>query len=75
MFKIEKNIPTPVEGFYDHKYPFHGMDVGDSFFIPCTLEEKNRTKRNVMAAGRVDRTNKFFRTATVDGGIRVWRVK
>ena len=33
MIKIQKNIPIPIRSKGFHKYPWHEMAVGDSFFI------------------------------------------
>ena len=68
MFEIEKDGPAMPENRYT-KYPWGGMDVGDSFFIPGG---GRRAQINVTAAAR----NTEFKVATrkENGGIRVWRV-
>lgn len=65
--KVEKNIPVPS------KYPFHLMEVGDSFAIPET------TKRVTahVAASRYGRANnmQFIVRIMPDRSYRCWRVK
>lgn len=48
MIKIQKNIPIPVRSKGFHKYPWHEMDIGDSFFIayPIRAVSHVRSKQN-----------------------------
>lgn len=73
-FKIEKNIPIPVEkgGFArghmpPTKYPWREMEIGDSFFAPSA--KRSNLHRCARAHG--------IRVAVgMEGsGFRVWRVK
>ncbi len=65
-YKIEKNIP--IKGTKrPSKYPFDKMQVGDSFLVD---NEKAGSIRSLIY--RVG--GKKFRTRSVKGGIRVWRV-
>jgi hypothetical protein len=69
-YVIEKNVPLVTTAGAKPIYPFLQMEIGDSFLV------KDRTRPQVGAAagsaGKIsDRT---FRTRTVEGGVRVWRV-
>ena len=70
--KIDKNIPIPQKSSSGaRKYPFHEMEVGDSFFISTT--SPNDIPRIRAAANSYGKNNdKVFMTLTVDGGCRVW---
>lgn len=75
---IEKNIPVPKKK-NRRIYPFSEMDIEDSFQIAINNDEKaNSKKQNVyMAIWKFCKANpdKKFTTATVDVGIRVWRIQ
>lgn len=75
MYKIEKNVAVPHTR-NDDKYPFDQMQVGDSFFVPCS-GANTREARHVRnhVAGRNHEGKAAFITRTVDGGVRVWRAK
>lgn len=74
---VEKGIPIPDESRGgDHatrtyKYPFHLMEVGDSFFVP----ELNSYQFSGRIANGQHRTGFKFTVRTVEGGIRIWRTK
>lgn len=76
--KIEKNIPPPFGGGRT-KYPFSEMQVGDSFFIPCSDAAMRQTVNNliVSAKGWSSRNNNSakFTARAVEGGARVWRLQ
>lgn len=79
--KIDKNVPIPKKkgAGRKEKYPFSKMEITDSFLIKCSSENlfKVQNTLNTSAhryAGRCTPTKKF-KTARMDGGIRVWRVK
>lgn len=76
-YKIETNIKIPY-GF-NSKYPFHHLDVGESFLIPNKdLSNKGRsTYQSAYAVGwRVGKLqNKKFKSKLVNEGRRFWRVK
>ena len=61
-------------------YPFHRMDIGDSFYYPGSHDVKTRHRLNRItcyAARRLkaDRGNKhMFKSVRVTGGWRVWRL-
>lgn len=65
--EIDKHVPIPPSG----KYPFDELEIGDSFLVP------NANSHNIAAASYAGarRTGYKFRTKTVDGGVRVWRIK
>lgn len=71
-FKIEKGIALPQcnrAGFY----PWQKMKVGDSFFV------KDITGQKVFSAasqfGKRQSPKWKFSYRSMDGGIRVWRIK
>lgn len=80
-FKIEKNVeqPKPQSG-RGLKYPFHKMEVSDSFFIPVA-EEKSKVKigNSIRAAARNaslrHKNTHRFSYRKVEGGVRVWRIE
>jgi hypothetical protein len=53
------------------KYPFLTMNVGDSFLVPG-----KSAAQFSQATNYANRTNpgKRFKSRTVEGGVRVWRV-
>jgi hypothetical protein len=69
MIEIEKNVPIP--GKRGLKYPFLSLAVGDSFFVPGGTQ-KDVTGYMTWA----QKKSKFrFTARTIEGGIRVWRIK
>ena len=61
-------------------FPFADMDVGDSFLIPCDKERKtlDSWRRKLLVAKKrfneqYDSDPWQFSTASVEGGLRVWR--
>ncbi|API60556.1 hypothetical protein BSL82_15735 [Tardibacter chloracetimidivorans] len=86
MFKIERGLPIPPKGTSRVKtmkggkwtYPFRMMQVGDSFLLPCAIED--RTDRTMACHGAANafkryHGNGFKITTRVDPkGIRVWRI-
>ena len=73
MIKVESGIPVPArtsrQGGRPSIYPFAGLDVGDSFFIPGkTVKTMSQT-----ASKAAKRLGIEVITRTVDGGVRVWR--
>ena len=73
--KIEKAIDMPSRGRgRPNKYPFPEMNVGDSlFFEGETSTLKCRPYIAAQLWGRLN--NAKFSGRTVDGGVRIWRVK
>lgn len=72
-FKIEKGIQAP-EYQPRQKYPFSEMEVNDSFFIKGA-GMKERKKLSAAACTYGQNHNKVFTVRSVDGGVRIWRVK
>lgn len=76
QFKIEKSVPLPPRKRSNAiPYPLREMEVGDSFFIPAigTLEIRTTQSRIISRARFM--TERKFRTASVEGGLRVWRIE
>lgn len=72
MFEIEKNIPIPnPEVGRNRLYPFDDLEIGDSFFVP------NKTRHDFSGPlHQASQRTKFkFSVRSVDGGVRIWRVK
>lgn len=78
MIEIEKNIPLPKKR-NRRVYPIDKMEVKDSFFIAVSNKKDIEVKRqNVyIAIWRFCKKypEKKFTTASVEGGVRVWRIK
>lgn len=67
-------IPPPATGPQkgkSFKYPFHKLDVGESFFVE-NLQSRN-LGGSVTYASKV--LGRKFITRSMDGGVRVWRVE
>ena len=63
---IDKHIPLPM------KYPFDGMEVGDSFLVPSHV---NRTTVSVAAKRWGEKHDvKFTIRMTEDRKLRCWRI-
>ena len=79
-FTVESGIEMPkrARGRAPTKFPMSDMAVGQSFLIPCDIADKKALtnwRRKFLVAKQAF-TKQFeaeFKTATVDGGIRVWR--
>jgi hypothetical protein len=71
-FKIDKNIPIPKR-IYDSEYPYpiDNLNVGDSFFI----EERTSTQVSHIISRGNKMLGKRFTSRTMDGGVRIWRIK
>jgi hypothetical protein len=77
-YKIEKGIPVPERRFGVGKlYPFDGMKVGDSFFIPCETKELQKSLISNVHASKKHRGEKLAHVKItcrkVEGGVRCWR--
>lgn len=74
-YKIEKRIPIPARIYggagRPEKYPWGSLRVGESFFVG------DRSIQTVSSAAgfAAERHNAKYTCRTVDGGVRVWRVK
>lgn len=79
MITIEKHVPIPARNHDSRmKYPFHMMDVGDSFAVQASegvdLELLTKRMRTTMGAA-ARRLNRKFVLAIEGQGIRVWRAE
>lgn len=74
MIEIQSGIPVPEINRNpkerNSKYPWHSMNVGDSFFV-ADLTSKGFAG-TVYSAGK--RSGKKFIARAVDGGVRIWRI-
>ena len=72
-FPIPKDVGPPSH------YPFGDLKVGDSFFVPATAGHRALVSARVRSAASVTRWRHIegmqFKTRSVDGGVRVWRIK
>lgn len=70
-FRIEKGVPLVLRrDFKMAEYPFHDMEVGDSF--QCDRKSRDRCRQAAFQYGK--RHGKQFATRTMpDGFIRIWR--
>ncbi len=70
--KIEKNIPIPVGHANGAMSIFSKMEVGDSVFFP------KKALRDVTGSlqyfCKASKYSDRFKTRSMDGGVRVWRV-
>ena len=75
--KIENNIPIPKKiANYPIKYNFKNMKVGDSIFFNRMNNKKRCSVFNsAKYFCKVRKLNWKFTTRTVEGGIRIWRIK
>lgn len=53
------------------KYPWHAMEIGDSFFVADVVVKK--FAGTVYSAGK--RSGRKFTVRAMDGGVRVWRTE
>jgi hypothetical protein len=85
-YKVEKGVPLPPENrSVLVRYPFDGMEVGDSFLEPYPENvEVDTYVRRCYALRLANAANKYvtrrfpdkkFSTRRTDKGIRVWRIK
>ena len=72
--KIEAGVPMPGDG--RRRYPFHEMEVGDSFFVPHADKSgrdlSTRVSNAAVKWGKIHDCK--FTIRQVDGGARCWRV-
>ncbi len=68
--KIEKSVPMPRGR--TNRYPWHDMEVGDSFQFPPTQPAVN-FHTNAAAATRRYAPKKFVARKVGDGTYRCWR--
>jgi hypothetical protein len=71
MYEIEKDIPVTIKS-EKAKYPFSEMEVGDSFLVPKGQENAKLHREAAYSHGR--KNNVKFKTKSVAGGTRIWRI-
>ena len=70
MIKVEKGIPMPTRGRgASSKYPWHDMDVGDSFAAPM------KDPHQAAATASMRQKPKRFLARKIEGGYRIWRIE
>ena len=77
--QVESNIPIPSfkrgrgrqKGV--SKYPFSSLEIGQSFFVPGN----RRTSGGSIIASwyKSQGRDRIYTLRTVEGGVRIWRVK
>jgi hypothetical protein len=75
--KVEAGVPVPCDSPHQ-KYPWAAMEVGDSFFAPCSPSEIRRLRNNLRNGAaqwalRRGGGRRFFARPHGDG-VRVWRI-
>jgi len=78
--RVQKGVPIPPVkprgrngGLkYRRKYPWHEMEIGDSFNFPNPGESGKNAHNAVILASKNGRR---FVARQYDGGYRVWRVE
>lgn len=75
---IEKNVPLPSK-IRGSVYPFKKMKKGDSFLIELDSNGNlyKQKQKIYLAIWRFCQTNtdKKFTTASVEQGVRIWRIQ
>lgn len=75
-FAIEDGIPFPSRGFRRDKYPWHVLDVGDSFFVEPEDGQTLDQLMNGLTSCRnlaQRRSGWRFSMLRTHKGIRIWR--
>lgn len=77
-YKIEKGIPITrrVRGLGPGaKYPFEDMEIGDSFLVPCSKEDKRKKVSTVIGSSKRVSFMKFCsQYRPKEDGVRIWRI-
>ena len=81
-FQIERNVPLPIKRKSPGaraKYPYAGMDVGDSFHVvPAAGKGLDRARHGLHCSANawaLRRGNNWKFTVRVEGnGLRCWRI-
>ena len=68
---IEKGIPISSKRSRSDRYPWHSMEVGDSFLFPADLQ--NVSGYNVVRATNLRLAPKAFKASKTEHGLRCWR--
>lgn len=74
-YKIEKGVEIPRTAYQE--YPFDEMEVGDSFFVEGGSTQISKGDSRAYRAAKMYglRHSVEFSARTVEGGLRIWRVK
>ncbi len=75
MFQIDKNIPIPAESLKGGvgKYPWYGMEKGDSFFVPRTQFKVETYRPSPPPKANIKiKTQKCCESGV--WGVRIWRI-
>jgi hypothetical protein len=77
MFRVEHSIPLVKRMHLRNKYPFHKMEVRDSFLVPCESYEVEGIQNSLTSCMRNAAAKNGWRYTqrAVLGGVRVWRVE
>ena len=76
MIKIDKNIPIPSRMDKVKVYPFHQMEVGDSFAVSYAGKNSRSMQSNIGGLCCRFRPKKFtVRTMKNEKVIRIWRIE
>lgn len=80
MFTVDKNVSLPLDTRGPGRapmYPWLDMEVGDSFFVPESIQLPNAVSRAAYIFGKRHGL-KFTRRSVQEvgvKGVRIWRVK
>lgn len=70
MFEVETGIPIPAQHHANQRYPWHTLNVGESFFVP-----NGKLKSIQICASKMKaKTGHRYLVRPVDGGVRAWRL-
>ncbi|MCJ7434043.1 MAG: hypothetical protein MUO77_11200 [Anaerolineales bacterium] len=73
MIQIDKGVEKPVTSVREQmKYPWEGMEVGDSFIVPDELKSTS-AKSMCYQHNKKDAPKKFVAGLDKVGVLRVWR--
>lgn len=75
MFRIERGVPLikSVRRGKNCKYPWHDMEVGDSFVVPIDGSLKRPLSTMSSLCMGHSQNGKQFQARQMPEGIRVWR--
>lgn len=75
QIKIDKGIP--IQGIRYNKYPFEGLEKGDSFFIPAQDDKRREMQQKFsgLCTYYKRKLKRKFKALAVKGGVRIWRIK
>lgn len=76
LLKRQEQKGVAVTSRKNLSYPWHEMEVGDSFFVPAKDYPKSGvfSVRNAAVAAEA-RLGRIFTTHATSDGVRVWRIE